>query len=91
MRLPYPTANEAVSFFRDNWNWIKDQIGWMTASSSTAKSRSNWQFGFQGKRPPVQDVPVHPLQALPEASTLTGMPTPEESNDLLTCQRHSAR
>jgi hypothetical protein len=26
MRLPYPTANEAVSFFRDNWNWIKDRV-----------------------------------------------------------------
>ena len=26
MRLPYPTANEAVRFFRDNWNWIKDRV-----------------------------------------------------------------
>jgi len=26
MRLPYPTANEAVGFFRDNWNWIKDRV-----------------------------------------------------------------
>jgi hypothetical protein len=26
MRLPYPTANEAVSFFRDNWNWIRDRV-----------------------------------------------------------------
>jgi hypothetical protein len=26
MRLPFPTANEAVSFFRDNWNWIKDRV-----------------------------------------------------------------
>jgi hypothetical protein len=26
MRLPLPTANEAVSFFRDNWNWIKDRV-----------------------------------------------------------------
>ncbi|HEY6770407.1 MAG TPA: hypothetical protein VI386_37160 [Candidatus Sulfotelmatobacter sp.] len=26
MRLPYPTASEAVSFFRDNWNWIKDRV-----------------------------------------------------------------
>jgi len=25
MRLPYPSANEAVSFFRENWNWIKDR------------------------------------------------------------------
>jgi hypothetical protein len=25
-RLPYPTANEAVGFFRDNWNWIKDRV-----------------------------------------------------------------
>jgi hypothetical protein len=26
MRLSYPTANEAVSFFRDNWIWIKDRV-----------------------------------------------------------------
>jgi hypothetical protein len=26
MRLPFPTANEAVSFLRDNWNWIKDRV-----------------------------------------------------------------
>ena len=25
MRLPCPTANEAVSF-RDNWNWIQDRV-----------------------------------------------------------------
>jgi hypothetical protein len=26
VRLPYSTANEAVGFFHDNWNWNKDHV-----------------------------------------------------------------
>jgi hypothetical protein len=103
IRLSYPTANEAVGFFRDNWNWIKDRIpdriddgqfidGEVAIQLAVRLSiAARGPYSLQGKRIQFKMFPAHPLQALPEASTLTGMPTPEESNDSLICQRHSAR
>ena len=101
MRLPYPTANEAVSFFRDNWNWIKDRVQDRIDDGQFNRRRSRDLIRAGGFRRPAHTrskkrlqfkmFPALPLQALPEASTFTGMPTPEECYNSLICQRHSAR